>query len=118
MDKVLFWLNADLTSFCLAYYLQKKIDAEFYAIIDITNRPKKFFMNQKLITFKKIWFYHDHVLKNTRDNVTYPENFGLNANELVKNDRIFNPKYNEFHIFSNSLHSFSKILEISCSKNL
>jgi len=122
MDKVLFWLDADLTSFCLAYYLQKKIDAEFYAIIDITNRPKKFFMNQKLITFKKIWFYHDHVLKNTRDNVTYPENFGLNANELVKNDRIFNPKYNEFHIFSkneinsilsNELSLFNEVLNIN-----
>ena len=44
-QKIIFWLNADLSSFCLPYYLQKKIDAEFYAIIDITNRPKKFFIN-------------------------------------------------------------------------
>ena len=57
-QKIFFWITADLTNFCMAYYLQKNHDAEFYAIIDITNRPKKFFKEQKLVQFKKIWFYH------------------------------------------------------------
>ena len=81
MDKVLFWLDADLTSFCLAYYLQKKIDAEFYAIIDITNRPKKFFMNQKLIAFKKIWFYHDAMNQKIKSDFSCP--FQLAAYDLL-----------------------------------
>ena len=55
--KIFLWLNADLIDFCMSYYLAKITDAEFYAIIDITNKPKKFFAEQKLIQFKKIWFY-------------------------------------------------------------
>ena len=41
--KILFCLNADFTHFSIAYYLQQKLDCEFYALIDITNKPKKFF---------------------------------------------------------------------------
>ena len=47
-QKIIFWLDADLTSFCMAYYLQKKTDAEFYAIIDVTNRAKEFPQNNNL----------------------------------------------------------------------
>ena len=60
-QKIFFWLDADITNFSIPYYLQKISDAEFYAIIDITNKPKKFFKEQNLVQFKKIWFYHDHV---------------------------------------------------------
>ena len=60
-DKIFFWLDADITDFCIAYYLQKISDAEFYALIDITNKPKKFFKEQKLVRFKKTWFYHDYL---------------------------------------------------------
>ena len=76
-QKIIFWLDADLTSFCLAYYLQKKIDAEFYAIIDVTNRAKDFFLNQKLINFQKIWFYHDYAMKKTPDNIINENKSGL-----------------------------------------
>ena len=98
-EKIIFWIDADLTAFCLAYYLQQVIDAEFYAIIDITNRPKKFFLNQKIVHFEKIWFYHDYVMKKNHDIPDY-KTFGLNLDELVTNDRIFNPKYNEYYNFT------------------
>ena len=119
-QKIIFWLDADLTSFCMAYYLQKKTDAEFYAIIDVTNRAKEFFLNQKLISFKKIWFYHDYTLKKIPNDFANENNFGLNIHELVKNDRIFNPKYNEFYNFTkyeidsiiyNELSLFTEVLE-------
>ena len=119
-QKIIFWLDADLTSFCMAYYLQKKTDAEFYAIIDVTNRAKEFFLNQKLISFKKIWFYHDYTLKKIPNDFANKNNFGLNIHELVKNDRIFNPKYNEFYNFTkyeidsiiyNELSLFTEVLE-------
>ena len=48
--KILFWLNADFSNFAIAYFLQKKINADFYAIIDVTKKPKKFFEQQKNIT--------------------------------------------------------------------
>jgi len=120
-QKIIFWLDADLTSYCLAYYLQQRIDAEFYAIIDITNRAKEFFLNQKLVTFQKVWFYHDYVMKSTKDNVVNENESGLNISELVKNDRIFNPKYNEFYnftkneinsIITNEFSLFNEVLQI------
>ena len=119
-EKIIFWIDADLTAFCLAYFLQQKIDAEFYAIIDITNRPKKFFLNQKIVNFQKVWFYHDYVMKNNYDIPDY-KTFGLNLDELVKNDRIFNPKYNEFYnftkneinsILSNELLLFNEVFSV------
>jgi len=56
-DKILFWFGVDFTHFCMSYYLQKMHDAEFYAIVDITNKPKKFFQEQKLVPFKKVWYF-------------------------------------------------------------
>ena len=104
MDKkIIFWLDAELTSFCLAYFLQQKLNAEFYAIIDVTNKPKEFFLNQKLVKFQKIWFYHDYMLKPAISDDSSKENDStLNISELIKNDRIFNPKYNEFYKFKES----------------
>ena len=61
--KILCWMGSDFTHFCLTNYLEKMIDAEYFAIIDITNKPKSFFENQKLVKFKKIWFFHDHISK-------------------------------------------------------
>ena len=40
------WLDSNLTQFCLCYYLQKEIDADFFAIIDTTNKTRSFFENQ------------------------------------------------------------------------
>ena len=51
--KIFFWLDADLIQFCLAYYLQKNYTGDFFAIIDITNKPKKFFKEQKFVKFVK-----------------------------------------------------------------
>ena len=49
-NKILFWCGVDFTHFCLSYYMQTKHDAEYYGIIDITNKTKKFFQQQKLET--------------------------------------------------------------------
>ena len=55
-DKIIFWLDSELLSYSLAYYLQKNLDSELYAIIDITNISKKFFQEQNLVKFQKTWF--------------------------------------------------------------
>jgi len=52
-EKIIFWIDSKLLYFGLANYLQKKTDAEFFAIIDITNKTKKFFEHQKLVNFEK-----------------------------------------------------------------
>ena len=114
-DKVIFWLSADLLPFCLAYYLQKKIDGEIFAIYDLTNKPKKFFELQKLVNFSKIWFYHDHIRVNKVPEIKYiekiSEKYKLDLQEMVNNDRILN-KYNEYYNFSEN--QIQSILESEC----
>ena len=66
--RLLFWTNVFMLHFGLAYYLQQKIDAEFYAIIDVPNKPKKMFQNQNLINFQKTWYFHDQIIKTQQNN--------------------------------------------------
>ena len=55
--KYLFWVDIFMAHFVLAYQLQQKVDADFFAIIDTPNKPKKMFQNQKLVNFKKNGFF-------------------------------------------------------------
>ena len=103
-EKILFWIDSKLTYFGLAYYLQKKINAKFYAVIDITNKTKTFFQNQKLVNFEESWFFFDHIeQKNSKPDLEYLSNiekkYGLNIWELALNERIFY-KFNKFHKFT------------------
>ena len=61
--KIIFWEQGSFLTFSIANSLQKKIDGEFYAVFDITDRKKPFYQNQKLVDFKKIWFFHDGISK-------------------------------------------------------
>ena len=86
-DKLLFYLDADFTHFALAYFLQQKYDCEIYAIIDITNKPKEFFLKQKLVNFKKIWFVHDDIKNNSKvsDEILQPLYDDLNTPGYIAN---------------------------------
>ena len=101
--KILFWLNADFTYYSVAYYLQNKSDYEFDAIVDITNKPKKFFEIQKLVNFKKIWYFHDHIDMNSKFDKEYiqkiEKKYNLDLWKLAINDRIFYGFF-DFHKFS------------------
>ena len=46
--KIIFWGAGGFFEFLLANSLQKKIDGEFYAIFDVTDRQKPFYQKQKL----------------------------------------------------------------------
>jgi len=115
-EKILFWLDADLTHFGIASSLQKKIDSEFFAIIDITDKPKSFFQTQQIVRFKKIWFYHDHALDNkSKIDIAYLASFEKKYNidlwKIAYNERIFY-RFNEYHKFSEN--EVLKILENEC----
>ena len=59
--KVLFWINSVFLHYSLAYYLQSKLDIDFFGIADVNNKHKKFIQTQKLVNFKKNWYFHDHI---------------------------------------------------------
>ena len=93
--KILFWINSGtMNIFGLAKYLQNDIDAEFFAIYDVTDKPKKFFQEQKLTNFQKIWFYHDFMQKKiAQPDLNYLKEFEnkykINLWKLVSTERIF-----------------------------
>jgi spore coat polysaccharide biosynthesis predicted glycosyltransferase SpsG len=114
--KIIFWLDLFTLHFGTAYFLQKKIDCELFAIIDTTDRPKPFFQTQKLVDFKKFWFYHDNIKKiKSKSDIQYlhhiEKKYGLSLWQLAINERLFY-QFNKFHKFdSNEILS---ILEQEC----
>ena len=115
-NEILFWLDSDFLDFVLAYYLQEKTNADFYAIIAITNKPKKFFKNQKLVDFKETWFYFDYTTKRqTKPDHNYlsafEKKYDLNLWELATNERVFH-RFNHFYKFSTE--EILLILEQEC----
>ena len=114
-DKVLFWLSGALTNFCLSYYLQKKINSDFFAIIDSYDKPKAFFKNQSLVKFQETWFYHDHFQNLGNPDIDYLSDFDkkydINLWELAINERIFY-RFNNVYKFSGD--EILSILEHEC----
>ena len=114
-DKIIFWLDADLIHFGIAKYLQENYECDLFAVIDITNKPKKFFEKQKIINFNKVWFYHDYLQNLKKPDLNYLSNFEkkyhLNFWEMLNNDRIFF-QYNDYYKYSEE--QILSILEREC----
>jgi len=109
-NKLLVWLGADYTHFCLSHVLQQKFDCDLYGVIDVTEKPKTFFEQQNLVNFKKTWFFHDQISKqqkkpNLEYLINFEEKFKINLWQLVLNERIF--LYYDFHKFT-----YNEILSI------
>ncbi|MCV0410547.1 hypothetical protein [Nitrosopumilus sp.] len=103
-DKIIFWLDQTLLPFFVANNFHKKNDYDLYAIIDITNRTKNFFQEQKFVPFKKVWYYHDYLSKNKKDiDMSYLSEFekkyGVDLWNLAINERIFY-RFNRIYKFS------------------
>jgi len=114
--KIIFWEQGGFLTFLLANSLQKKINSEFYAVFDVTDRQKPFFQKQKMVDFKKIWFFHDGISKpRKKADIEYlnsfEEKYKINLWLLAINERLFN-EHNEFHKFSRE--EILSILEDEC----
>lgn len=106
VQKIIFWVSGNLFSYVLANSLQNKIDSDFYAIIDISDRPKKFFLEQKFVNFKKTWYFHDHInLKSKKIDyeflTSFEKKYNVNLWLLAQNERLFN-HYNEYYTFTST----------------
>ncbi len=114
-NKIIFWMDAFLLHYSIAHYMQKKYDAEYYAVFDISNKPKNFFQNQELVNLKKSWFYHDQISPNEKPDLEYLSKFekkyGINLWQLAINERIFY-RFNDFYTFSDN--EILSILEQEC----
>lgn len=102
-DRILFWIDAGLMHFGVAKNLQKLLDAELYAIYDLNNHLAKSFKKQKLVNFKKEWYFWENIsgINKTID-IEYlkkfEEKFKINLWEIAYTERGFY-KYNPFYKF-------------------
>jgi len=114
--RFLCWIHAgSLNIFGLTKHLQNEIDGDFFAIYDFTEKPKKFLRKQKLVDFKKIWFYNESIKKNHQSPDTkylseFEEKYGIKLWKLAANERIF--IFNEFYQFSTN--EILSIIEQEC----
>ena len=102
--RILVWIDSQFSTFGLAKSLQEMFDCELFSIIEITDKPKKFFKEQQIVKFKKTWFYYDFILKTKRKpDLNYlksiEEKYKIPLWLIAINDRFFN-HFNSFYKFS------------------
>ena len=115
-SKIIFWVNDALAFVGLPKTLQEKHNFDIYAILDVTDKQKKFFQKQELIKFSKIWFFHDYISKTTEKPDTeylklIEKKYKINISLLISNKRFFN-KWNQYYKFSSD--EKLSILEQEC----
>lgn len=115
-DKILFFTDMWFFNFAVAFFLQKKYDAEFYAIFDVDDNAKKFFEKQELVNYKKTWFFLDHVSNfNFEPDFEYLKSFedkyDINLWRIAYTERDFY-QFNPFHKFTDN--EILSILEMEC----
>ena len=103
-SKIIFWMNDALALVGLPKTLQEKHNFDIYAILDVTDKQKKFFQKQELIKFSKIWFFHDYISKVTKKPDTkylklIEKKHKIDLSLLASNERFFN-KWNKYYKFS------------------
>tara|TARA_Y100001936_G_scaffold225417_1_gene243871 strand:+ start:14563 stop:16059 length:1497 start_codon:yes stop_codon:yes gene_type:complete len=114
--KIIYYQNLFLLHFGISEFLEKNFDCEQFALIDTTNKPKKFFQSQKLVNFKKTWFFHDNInLEFTSPDLDYlkrfEEKYEINLWQLAINERNFY-RFNKFYKFSDD--EILSIIEQEC----
>ena len=99
IPKILFWIEGATIHFGIAKFLKERLDCEIYGIIDV-NSEKEFFEKQKIVDFKKIWFYRDEIIKRQIIESEYlkkfEEKYKIDLLKLVYSDVWFH-KYNYYY---------------------
>jgi len=101
-DKIVVFIDLWFLHFGISKFLKEKWDGEIYAILDVEEKARKFFEKQKIVNFQKVWYYLDHVSKNTKVDYDYlkkfEERYGISLWNIAFSERLFY-QYNPFHKF-------------------
>ena len=102
-EKILLWLDVFSAQFGMAKWLQKKYNCEICAIIDV-NKGKKFYEEQKIVDFKKKWYFRECFNKSQKEpDLKYlaeiEKKYKLDIWKIVYSDINFY-KYNEYYKFN------------------
>ena len=115
-SKIIFWINDALAFVGLPKTLQEKYNFDIHVILDVTDKQKIFFQEQKLIKFSSTWFFHDHISKTSKKPDTeylklVETKYKIDISLLISNERFFN-KWNRYYKFSSD--EKLSILEQEC----
>ena len=102
--KILFFTDGWFINFGVAKYFHENNDFDLYALFDVDDKAKKFFKNQDIVKYKKIWFLMDFIEKKYQKPdfdylSSFEEKYNINLWDIAYNDRAFY-KYNHFHQFT------------------
>ena len=102
-EKILLWLDVFSAQFGMAEWLQKKYNCEICTIIDV-NKGKKFYEEQKIVDFKKKWYFRECFNKSQKEpDLKYlaeiEKKYKFDVWKIVYSDINFY-KYNEYHKFN------------------
>jgi len=115
LKKICFFINQNFFQFGIANRIQKLGDYELYAIIIDNKKMQKFFENQTIVNFKKVWYF-SNFFKGKKADLKYLQKiegeYQMNLWEIVYMDRHFYAKYNKFHKFSHD--EVLKLLDQAC----
>ncbi len=115
-QKILLYLDYQFIHFYIAKYLQEKEDYDLFGLIDLNDKPKKIFDEQKIVNFKKIWSLRDVKNKIRQPNLKYlksfEEKYKINLWSIVFAERKFYPEFNEYYNFKND--EILSIIEEEC----
>ena len=123
-DRILFWLDSGLVYYGISYFLNQKHDCEMFSIIETHDKSRKFYENQKLSPFKKIWFFYDHVSnQNKEPDMEYltsiEKKYGIDIWLIAYAERFFTDQstYHKFtkneilHLIEQECRFFEQVLD-------
>ncbi|MDE2589939.1 MAG: hypothetical protein KGL95_09790, partial [Patescibacteria group bacterium] len=115
-EKLLLYVDFQFIHLSLAQILQKKIDCDCFAIVDLNDKPRQFFDKQEIVKFKKTWYYRDHVVKSDKKpDLEYlksiEDRYKINLWKIAYAERAFY-QFNKYYKFTRD--EILSILEQEC----
>jgi len=112
---ILFWFSSDFAQFLIGSKIKQHLDCNLYAIIDVPDKTKNFFLRQNIISLENSWFLHDNISSKNNPDMEYLKNFekkyGIDLWKLAINERTIY-RFTNFHDFSQK--EVLSILETEC----
>lgn len=111
--KILFWYSGDFTQYLVSTQIKNFLeDSKLYAIIDVPDKLRDFYINQSFAKLENFWFLHDNIQSTNLPNLEFlkyiEEKYQIHLWNLIVNERIF---YRFYDIYKFSYNEILSIVE-------
>jgi hypothetical protein len=114
-EKICFWLVKNFALFGVAKLLQEKNNYELSAIVDSNESLKNLFTEQKIVNFKKMWFYGEQNQNYSPDYdylKLFENKYDINLSFVASTERFFYKEFNPFYHFTKN--EMMSVIEQEC----